>query len=172
MKRLKIHEKKAGVGPFLKNGPPIFQQNHRRGLAFFARRTTDENLLETFAFEELIFVVDVCQNPDDVSTNFFQRGVDVPSSSTASSPLSSSSFSGLDSAAGISGIGGIVGIGGIPRFFNLGLGLARMTGFSGMMIWEMCDYKTYFAQTFCEPNSLLPHFALMCKDGSAHGALQ
>ena len=70
------------------------------------------------------------------------------SSSTASSPLSSSSFSGLDSAAGISGIGGIVGIGGIPRFFNLGLGLARMTGFSGMMIWQMRAYKTFFAITF------------------------
>ena len=37
------------------------------------------NLLETLALEELIFEVEVCQIPDEVSTNRFQRGVLGPS---------------------------------------------------------------------------------------------
>jgi hypothetical protein len=143
-------------------------------LAFFASSTTDENLFDTLAFDEEILDVDEAQIPDDVSTNFFQRGA-LGASADSSSGLSAfddfvdpssfdgfvelssfddfvelsafdgfvelssfddffdpSSFDGFVELSGFSGIGGTR-----DRFFSLGLGLARTTGFSG--IW-MTDF--------------------------------
>ena len=46
------------------------------------------NLFDTFAFDELIFDVDVCQRPDDVSTKRFHRGVLGPSVDPSADPAS------------------------------------------------------------------------------------
>ncbi len=46
------------------------------------------NLFDTFAFDELIFDVDVCHRPDEVSTKRFQRGVLGPSVDPSADPAS------------------------------------------------------------------------------------